>query len=98
MYSSILLLFLHADQKLLRNLSDNTLRDNQRCRSGNHGSETYLESVLEPFDGLVTLDLVVGTDTGLASSALGDTLTRTGPITCQHPSHLVHIPKTHMQQ
>ena len=33
---------------------------------------------LEPLDGLITLDLVGRSNMGLASSALGDTLTRTG--------------------
>jgi len=41
-------------------------------------SDDTLESVLEPFDGLVAVDLVVGTDGGLASATLGNTLTRTG--------------------
>jgi len=43
-------------------------------------SDDTLESVLEPLDGLVAVDLVVGTDGGLASATLGNTLTRTGPI------------------
>jgi hypothetical protein len=46
---------------------------------------SYLESVLEPLDGLVTLDLVSGTNGGLASATLGNTLTRSGPINHQHP-------------
>jgi len=37
-----------------------------------------LEAVLEPFDGLITLDLVVGANRGLAAATLGNTLTRTG--------------------
>jgi hypothetical protein len=37
-----------------------------------------LEAVLEPLDDLLTLDLVSGTDTGLRTAALGDTVTRAG--------------------
>jgi hypothetical protein len=42
-------------------------------------SDNSLESVLEPLDCLVTLDLVGSTDMGFASATLGNTLTRTGP-------------------
>lgn len=48
--------------------------------------DSYLEAVLEPFNGLITLDLVGGSNGGLASATLGNTLTRTGPIPCQYPS------------
>lgn len=39
-----------------------------------------VEAVLEPLDGLVLVDLVVGADGGLAATALGNTLTGAGPI------------------
>ena len=39
-----------------------------------------LEAALVPLDGLLLVDLVRGTDAGLATSAAGDTLTRAGPI------------------
>ena len=39
-----------------------------------------IEAVLEPLDGLVLVDAVLGADTGLAAAALSDTLTRAGPI------------------
>ncbi len=58
-----------------------------------------LEAVLEPLNGLLTLDLVGRSDVGLRTAALGNTLTRTSPITCQF--HLKFIPdmaNTHMQQ
>jgi len=41
-------------------------------------SDNSLEARLEPFDGLLTLDLVRSTDVGLASATLGNTLTRSG--------------------
>ncbi len=40
-----------------------------------------LETVLEPFNSLVTLDLVGGSNVGLASATLSNTLTRAGPTT-----------------
>lgn len=42
-------------------------------------SDNSLESALKPLDGLGLVDTVGGTDLGLASSALSDTLTRAGP-------------------
>lgn len=62
-----------------------------------------LEAVLVPLDGLVAVDLVRGTDSGLGSATLGDTLTWTGPA--QNISNL-SVPSlvlpimlcTHMQQ
>lgn len=39
-----------------------------------------VEAVLEPLEGLGAGDLVVGAEGGLAAAALGDVLTRTGPI------------------
>jgi len=41
-------------------------------------SDDTLESVLEPLGNLLALDLVSRTNAGLASTALGDTLTRAG--------------------
>jgi len=41
-------------------------------------SHNALEAVLEPLDSLVTVDLVVGSDLGLASSTFGNTLARSG--------------------
>lgn len=38
-----------------------------------------LEAVLEPLDGLVLGDAVIDTNAGVGATALGDTLTRTGP-------------------
>jgi hypothetical protein len=38
------------------------------------------ESVLEPLNCLLTLDLVACTDLSLAATTFGDTLTRTGPM------------------
>lgn len=62
-----------------------------------------LEAVLVPLDGLVAVDLVRGTDSGLGSATLGDTLTWTGPA--QNISNLslrsLVLPImvcTHMQQ
>ena len=43
-----------------------------------HLSDDTLESVLEPFDGLLALDLVGSANLGLASATLGNTLTRSG--------------------
>jgi hypothetical protein len=43
-------------------------------------SNDTLESVLEPFDNLILLDLVGSSDRGLAAATLGDTFTRAGPI------------------
>lgn len=43
-----------------------------------------VEAVLEPLDGLVLVDLVVGADVGLAAAALGNTLTGAGPISKNH--------------
>jgi hypothetical protein len=42
-------------------------------------SDDTLESVLEPFDNLILLDLVCGTNRCLAAATLGNTLTRAGP-------------------
>lgn len=39
-----------------------------------------VEAVLEPLEGLGAGDLVVGAEGGLAAAALGDVLTRAGPI------------------
>ena len=45
-----------------------------------------LEPVLEPLERLLLADEVASTDLGLAASALGNALTRTGPvISCQPP-------------
>jgi len=41
-------------------------------------SDNAFESVLEPLDSLIALDLVGGTNTGLASASLGNTLTWSG--------------------
>lgn len=41
-------------------------------------SDDAIEALLEPLDGLLTLDAVAGTDSALASSAAGDALTRAG--------------------
>jgi hypothetical protein len=63
-------------------------------------SDNSLEARLEPFDGLLTLDLVRSTDVGLASATLGNTLTRSGPTNSQHNFKpiLVDVAATHMQQ
>ena len=53
----------------------------RRCNGIN-----ILESVLEPLDSLLTLDLVGGANVGLAATALGNTLTRSGPKLCQRQS------------
>jgi hypothetical protein len=45
-----------------------------------HLPNDAVEAVLEPLDGLGLVDLVVDTDGGLAAAALGNTLTRAGPI------------------
>lgn len=62
-------------------------------------SDNSLESVLEPLDGLVTLDLVGRSNMGLAAATLGNTLTRSGPtnlsIAVQDPPDYLC---THMQQ
>jgi hypothetical protein len=52
-----------------------------------HLSDNSLEARLEPFDGLLTLDLVRSTDVGLASATLGNTLARSGPTNSQHNSN-----------
>lgn len=62
-----------------------------------------LEAVLVPLDGLVAVDLVRGTDSGLGSATLGDTLTWAGPAqnvsTLSLPSPFLLITVcTHMQQ
>lgn len=62
-----------------------------------------LEAVLVPLDGLVAVDLVRGTDSGLGSATLGDTLTWAGPVpdvsTLSLPSPFLLITMfTHMQQ
>lgn len=41
-------------------------------------SDNALEAVLVPLDGLALVDLVGGTDSGLATPALGDALTGAG--------------------
>lgn len=41
-------------------------------------SDNAVKSLLEPLDGLVTVDTVAGTDLALAAAAAGDTLTGTG--------------------
>lgn len=41
-------------------------------------SDDTIEALLEPFDGLVTVDAVAGADSALAAAAAGDTLTRAG--------------------
>ena len=41
--------------------------------------DNALEPVLVPLDGLLLVDLVGGTDLGLAAPALGDALTGAGP-------------------
>jgi hypothetical protein len=43
-----------------------------------HLSDNTVEARLEPLDGLVTVDLVGGTDSALGAAAAGDALTRTG--------------------
>lgn len=48
-------------------------------RHRGHLPDDAVEAVLEPLDGLVLVDLVVGADGGLAAAALGNTLTGTGP-------------------
>jgi len=52
-------------------------------------SDNSLESVLEPLDGLVTLDLVGRSNMGLAAATLGNTLTRSG-----HAAEEVHSVNT----
>lgn len=52
--------------------------------SARHLPDNTVEAVLEPLDGLVLVDLVVGTDVGLSTAALGDTLTGTGPSISQY--------------
>ena len=49
-----------------------------------------LEPVLEPLDGLLLVDAVGGADAGLAASALGDTLTRTGPNFNRQKPYIIH--------
>lgn len=41
-------------------------------------SDNAVESLLEPLDGLVTLDAVAGTNGGLHATAASDALTRSG--------------------
>ena len=41
-----------------------------------------LESVLEPLDSLLALDLVGSANMGLAATAFGNALTRSGPKLC----------------
>lgn len=41
-------------------------------------SDNAVEALLEPFDGLVTVDAVAGADSALAAAAAGDTLTGAG--------------------
>jgi hypothetical protein len=47
---------------------------------GNNLPDDAVEALLEPPDGLSLGDAVAGTDAGLAAAALGDTLTRAGPV------------------
>jgi hypothetical protein len=61
-------------------------------------SDDTFESVLEPFDGLITLDLVGRTNVGLAPATLGNTLTRSGPMSCQHCGYHRNLHPTYMQQ
>lgn len=46
----------------------------------NHLPDDTLEPVLVPLNGLVLVDLVVGADLALGAPALGNTLTRAGPV------------------
>lgn len=65
-------------------------------------SDDTLESLLEPFGDLLTLDLVGWANLGLASSTLGNTVTWAGPIiklSANVPFLDISLPlSTHMQQ
>jgi hypothetical protein len=52
---------------------------------GKRSSHDALESVLEPLDRLLGVDLVAGANRALASSALGDTFTGAGPVVVVRP-------------
>jgi len=52
-------------------------------------SDDTLESVLEPFNGLIALDLVGSSNVGLASATLGNTLTRSGPEKLSTPPNII---------
>ena len=58
-------------------------------------SHNSFEPILEPFDSLLTLDLVVGTDRGLAATTLGNTLTRSSPRARQPQSSQVIVERNY---
>jgi hypothetical protein len=58
-----------------------TSRSSHRKPVNNHSlPHDALKSILEPLDRLSLVDAVGSTNSGLASPALGNTFTRSGPI------------------
>lgn len=52
--------------------------DGNTCQIFSYLTDNGIEASLEPLDGVVAVDSVLGTDLGLAAAAAGDALTGTG--------------------